>query len=82
MKPVLLRAFTAAKTKVKSTSKHGDDYITPGEYRWLLVYLRMYYEYYIAFDRIDTSDDRRIDLGEFIKAKSALEAWGIDMSDP
>ena len=26
-KPVLMRAFTAAKTKVKSKSIYGDDYI-------------------------------------------------------
>ena len=26
-KPVLLRAFTAAKDKVKIKSRHGDDYI-------------------------------------------------------
>ena len=27
LKPVLIRAFTTAKTKVKSKSKHGDDYV-------------------------------------------------------
>ena len=55
-----MRAFTAAKTKVKSVSKYGDDYITFPEFRWLLKYLRMYYELWVAFDRIDTSNDRRV----------------------
>ena len=40
LKPVLMRAFTAAKTKVKAKSQYGDDYITKGEYRFLLKYLR------------------------------------------
>ena len=52
-KPVLLRAFTAAKTKVKSKSIHGDDYIEKKEYRFLMKYLRMYCEYWIAFSMID-----------------------------
>ena len=36
LKPVLMRAFQAAKNKVKSKSKHGKDYIEKNEYRWLL----------------------------------------------
>jgi hypothetical protein len=40
LKPVLMRAFTAAKTKVKAKNKYGDDYVTKGEYRFLLKYLR------------------------------------------
>ena len=43
LKPVLLRAFTAAKNKVKSTTKksfNADDYVSKGEFRFLLKYLR------------------------------------------
>lgn len=60
LKPVLMRAFQAAKTKMPAKSKYSDDYITRGEYRWLLKYLRVYYEYWVAFDRIDLDDDRRL----------------------
>ncbi len=28
LKPVLIRAFTAAKTKVKATTSQGDDYVS------------------------------------------------------
>ena len=77
-----MRAFMAAKTKVKSTSKYGDDYITKGEFRFLLKFLRQYYEYWVAFDRIDTDDDRRVSHKEFMMAKPQLERWGIDMSQP
>ena len=85
LKPVLLRAFTAAKNKVKSTTKksfNADDYVSKGEFRFLLKYLRQYFELWIAFDRIDTDDDRRVDHGEFLQAKPLLEKWGIDMSNP
>jgi hypothetical protein len=82
LKPVMLRAFTAAKNKVKSSSKHGADYVQKAEYRYLLKYLREYYEYWIAFDRIDKDDDRRISVHEFIQATDMLKAWGIDMTDP
>jgi len=47
-----------------------------------LVYLRQYYEYWIAFDEIDTSNDRRITLQEFKVAAPILKKWGIDASDP
>ena len=48
----------------------------------MLQYLRQYYEYWVAFDRVDTDDDRRISFDEFAKAKDLMQAWGIDMSDP
>jgi len=46
----MLRAFNAAKAKVKSKSKYGDDYVERAEFRFLLKYLRQYFEYWIAFD--------------------------------
>jgi hypothetical protein len=57
-KPVLMRAFTIAKTKVKSKSSVGDDYITKGaEFRYMLKYLRQYYEFFVAFNKVDTGKD-------------------------
>ena len=82
LKPVLMRAFQAAKTMVKTKSAHGDDYVTKGEFRYLLKYLRQYFEYWVAFDRIDTDDDRRVSHAEFLQARPHLEKWGIDMSQP
>ena len=48
----------------------------------MLKYLREYYELWVAFDRVDTNDDRRVSIDEFLKAKDQLTSWGIDMSDP
>jgi len=57
-KPVLMRAFTAARTKVKSKTSRGDDYITKGaEFRYMLKYLRQYYEFFLAFNKVDTGKD-------------------------
>ena len=41
------------------------------------MYLRQYYEYWVAFDEIDNNDDRKISFDEFSKAKATLERWGI-----
>jgi hypothetical protein len=60
LKPVLIRAFYAAKDKVKSSKSYADDYISRGEFRILLKFLRQYYEYWVAFQRVDTDQDRRI----------------------
>ena len=56
MKPVLIKAIAAAKTKVPDETKNSDN-VTQGEYRWLLKYVRIYYDYYIAFFKIDTDHD-------------------------
>ena len=77
-----MRAFTAAKTVAHATTQHSDDYVTRKEYRYLLKYLREYYEYWVAFDRVDTNDDRRVSLDEFKAAASMMTTWGIDVSDP
>ena len=82
LKPVLLRAFNSAKDKVKSKHSYGDDYVSRGEFRLILKYLRQYYEYWVAFERLDSDGDRRITYSEFLAAKNALERWGIDMSQP
>ncbi len=82
MKPVMMRAFMAAKSKVKSKSSHGNDYIEKAEYRWLLQYLRQYYEYFVAFERVDKSGDHRLSHSEFMAAKPMIEGWGINMSNP
>ena len=67
LKPVLIRAFTAAKTKNTKPSKHGDDYVSKGEFRWLLKYSRQYYELWVAFDRIDKDGDKKLDEDELEK---------------
>jgi hypothetical protein len=43
MKPVLMRAFSRAKTALKSKNQYGDDYISKAEFRFLLKYLRQYF---------------------------------------
>ena len=60
LKPVIMRAYQAAKNKLKAKSKVGDDYVSKAEFRYFLQYLRQYYEYWLAFDKIDSNDDRRI----------------------
>jgi hypothetical protein len=43
LKPVLIRAFNAAKKQLKASSPHGDDYVSKAEFRFILMYLRQYY---------------------------------------
>lgn len=82
LKPVIMRAFTAAKNACPSKSKKGSEYVEAKEYRLLLKYLRQYYEYWVAFDRIDTDGDRRITFIEFSKAIPMMQKWGIKITNP
>ena len=74
-KPAIIRAHQAAKNKVKTGKSHGPDYVERAEFRVVLVYLRQFFEYYEAFNRVDTDDDRRIDLDEFLAAQEIMERW-------
>lgn len=81
-KPVLMRAFMAAKTVVKSKTSHGDDYITKGEeFRYLFKFLRQYYEFFLAFNKVDAGQDQRVDKSEFGQAAPILKKWGIDTTN-
>ena len=44
---------------------------------WLyfLQCLRQYFEYYLAFKRVDRSDDDRISLQEFKEQQNLIERW-------
>ena len=66
----------------KTKSFNSDDYVSKGEFRFLLKYLRLYYELWVAFDRIDTSDDRRVSKSEFMAAVPLLEKWNVNMANP
>ena len=52
-----MRAFMAAKNKMKAKAKHDDDYVTKREFRYLLKFLRQYYELWVAFERVDLTHD-------------------------
>lgn len=79
---MIIRAFTAAKKKLKATNPHGDDYVSKAEYKYLVLYLKQYYNYWQLFDAVDTSNDRRINLQEFKGAIPTLEKWGVKVDNP
>jgi hypothetical protein len=79
--PAIVRAFHAARD-ARSSGKEAE-YVTRGEeFRLLLVYLKRYFELLVAFDRLDQSDDRRLDRAEFKQGLSMLSNWGVLVLDP
>lgn len=77
-------AFNAAKAEGTKRGNTNDksDYIDRVEFRLLLVYVYDYFELWVAFDEIDSSDDHRVTLKEFKQAVPQLEKWGISVPDP
>ncbi len=65
-KPVLMRAYMASRDMMPAKTKYSDSYVTKGEFRFLLRYLRVYFELWIAFSRIDKDGDRRVSYSEFV----------------
>jgi len=75
-KPAIMRAFQIAKnSKPSKRGDLGDDYIELREFKFFLLSLRQYFEYYVAFVRVDANSDNRISLKEFKAAQSNIEKW-------
>lgn len=55
------------------------DYVERDEFRLLLMYLRQYFEMFVAFNRIDVNFDKRVSRDEFRLAveDKQLQKWGI-----
>ena len=82
LEPVEIRAFNAAIKRATKKNKYSADYVEPQDFRYLLKYLRVYYELWVAFESMDTTGEHRITKTEFMANKDNLKQWGIDMSDP
>lgn len=52
------------------------------EFRLLLVYIYDYFEMWVAFDEIDSSNDKSVSLEEFTAAVPRIRAWGVTVRDP
>lgn len=78
----IMRAFQAARNKCKAKTKHSDDYVEWLEFRYFLVYLRQYFEYWVMFCRTDVNGDHKISLEEFKMAVPKMAEWGVKISDP
>jgi len=81
--PAINRSFHHVKAVGTGDNPHGDDFVEFREFRLLLQTLRQFFEYYQAFDRIDTGDDDRISKEEFTSdaLKAAIEKWAGPIED-
>ena len=81
-KPAIAAAFHAARKSGGGAQEgRAADYVERKEFRTLFVMLRQYYELYAMFNRLDTSDDRRIDLGEFKEGSAMVKGWGVELPE-
>ena len=77
-----MRAYQAAKGKIKAAHTFGDDYVSKAEFRYLLIYLKQYYSLWLTFETMETTGDRRISKQEFVNGKTTVEQWGIKIKNP
>jgi uncharacterized caspase-like protein len=80
-KPVIIRAFNAAKNCVPDDGEGGgDDDIQRREFRMMLQFMAHFFELWVMFGIIDTSNSRCINLQEFLLAVPRLQEWGVQIS--
>merc|ERR1712048_800182 len=78
----IMRAFQIAKDYKQSNREEiGDDYIELKEFKFFLIALRQYFEYWVAFTRLDDDGDKRISLVEFTHNKESIEKWVGPIND-
>jgi Ca2+-binding EF-hand superfamily protein len=80
-KVALKDAFDAAKNKVKGATKSEAHNVSEAEFRYLLFYLEQYFEYWVAFNRVDSNPDHKITLIEFKAAAPNFAKWGVKVED-
>ena len=78
---VLMRAFQKSKNAVGSNKTYGDDYIERKELRYILKYLRRYFEYWVAYARLSADNDV-LNLDEFVANIGEVEKWNVEFDDP
>ncbi|CAL6034405.1 Flagellar_calcium-binding protein [Hexamita inflata] len=79
------KARTIHKSKATATSvqkKIDNDYLTKDEFAPMLKFTRMFLEIFSMFDELDTSDDGKLQLGEFTHGVNKLNQWGAKIGDP
>ena len=75
-------AFDAACDKYSKNGVNKDDNLLEWmEFRIFLVYLRQYFEYWVMFQKLDTSGDHKISLDEFKKAIPIMKNWGVEIKE-
>ena len=76
-------AFNAAADKYSRNGVNkSDNLIEWMEFRIFLVYLRQYFEYWVMFQKVDSSGDHRISLDEFKNAVPKMKEWGVEIDNP
>ena len=60
---------------------YGPDYISQQEFRIFLVALKQRFEFWEAFKKSDSENDRRISLQEFSACLGQIEAWVGEIVD-
>ena len=75
-------AFDAACDKYERYGiKKEDNLIEWMEFRIFLVYLRQFFEYWIMFEKIDSSGEHSINFKEFKNSIPLMRNWGLDLKE-
>jgi len=81
-KPVIFKAFEAAKGISSNGKDSSKNYVEKNEFRYFLCYIRQYFEYYQMFCQINSNANLSISYQEFLEAIPLIEKWGYKVNNP
>ena len=73
---VVTKAFNIAKnSRASKRGVVGDSYVELREFKFFLLSLRQYLEYWVAFSRVDVGNDKQITFNEFQHQEENIRLW-------
>lgn len=74
-------AFNFAKDLNPGVDENQDDYIEFSEFKVFLQKIIEYFSYYFLFKKLDTDNDERLKVEDFVHGVAQLRTWGANFPD-
>ncbi len=80
-KKATLLAFKKSKNSTKTNRNKGEDYLEFEELKVFFAHLKLYFEFFYMFKKLDINNDNRIDIFEFKNGEKLINSWGSIMEN-
>ena len=80
-KKAIQLAFNLATESARKKELQDADFLQIHQLRRLLISLKLYFQFYTAFVKIDSDGDKTLEYSEFKKAVKIVMQWGVSITN-